>query len=292
MTDLKTFIAECWEQHATDAPAVALKLPHGLDRVSDEAGLINLAHLAQHVYGEHLAAWSDGLKFLAALGRLPAFDAHGNSGAALLRYRACLALAAGEGDVRSTLSASDRIRVAAMAASTLAAHDIGRALSLFEQALEEARSASLPAGDPMARSLAASGNALACTLEEKADRSAQERELMILAARTARQYWELAGTWLEVERAEYRLARTWLQAGDIAEARVHAQACLEIVSAQPDAPALERFFAWEVLGVVERTAGNATGRQHASAQAHMAFDALAEADKSWCAASLDALVAG
>ena len=41
MTDLKTFVAECWDLHATDAPAVALRLPHGLDRVTDEDEALN-----------------------------------------------------------------------------------------------------------------------------------------------------------------------------------------------------------------------------------------------------------
>ncbi len=291
MTDLKTFIAECWEQHATDAPAVALRLPHGLDRVDDEAGLMSLAQLAHHVYGEHLGAWADGLKYLAALGRLPHFDAHGSSGPTLLRLRASLALAGGEGDLRSTLSASDRIRVGAMAASSLAGHDAVRAAQLFQEVLAEARSSGLPADDPMNRALAVTGHNLACTLEEKAGRSAQERELMILAARTSRHYWERAGTWLETERAEYRLAMTWLHAGDLAEARTHAQLCLEIVQAQPEAPALERFFAWEVLGVVERAARNGTGHQRALAAAREAFEGLDDSDRSWCAAELEKLAA-
>jgi hypothetical protein len=291
LSELETFINDGWQQHADDAAGVALSLPSALDRVRDEAGLISLAQLAHHVYGEHLAAWSDGLKFLAALGRLPAFDGQGTSGQTLLRLRASLALAAGEGDARSTLTASDRIRVGAMAAASLAGHDTARATTLFQEALEEARSADLPASDPMNRSLAVTGNNLASTLEEKAGRSAGERELMILAARTGRHYWERAGTWLETERAEYRLAMTWLQAGDPAQARHHAQCCLEIVSAQAEPPALERFFAWEALGVVERAAGNSTGHAHALTQARSVFDELAEDDRGWCGSSLEKLSA-
>lgn len=65
---------------------------------------------------------------------------------------------------------------------------------------------------PAFRALAVTGNNLACTLEEKNHRSLQETELMILASRTARKYWELAGGWLEISRAEYRLAMNYLQA--------------------------------------------------------------------------------
>lgn len=114
---------------------------------------------------------------------------------------------------------------------------------------------------------------------------------MILAARTSRHYWGRAGTWVETGRAEYRLAMTWLQAGDLAQARTHAQLCLELVQAQADAPALERFFAWEGLGVVERAAGNGTGHQRALAAAREAFEGLDESDRGWCAAELEKLAA-
>ncbi len=140
----------------------------------------------------------------------------------------------------------------------------------------------------MHRALAITGNGLACTLEEKPDRTADERALMILAAQTARHHWAIAGTWLETERAEYRLANTWLQAGDLVRAREHARACLEIVAAN-DGAALERPFGWEALGLVERAAGNATGHAPALAHARAAFTELDASDKSWCAESIDKL---
>ena len=125
--------------------------------------------------------------------------------------------------------------------------------------------------------------------EEKRDaRSADDRALMILSAQSARRHWERAGTWLEVERAEYRLAMTWLQAGDVAQARQHAQACLDIVAANEGA-ALERFFGWEALGVVERAAGNASAHAAALERVRAEFDELSSDDQSWCKESLDKL---
>ena len=85
-------------------------------------------------------------------------------------------------------------------------------------------------------------------------------------------------------------AMTWLQAGDLAQARTHAQTCLEIVRAH-DGPALERLFGWEALGTVEKAAGNLTGRDTALAQARAAFAELEDGDKAWCAESLDKLAA-
>ena len=288
--DFDTFIDRAWEDHATDAAAVARRLDEGIALVGDEAQLNRLMHLGQHVYGEHLAQWRDGVAFIERLAALPAFVADGSSGQARRRAIASLRLAEGADAAQDDLSASDRIRVAAMAVAHLAAHDTARASRLLEEALGLAQRSGLPADDPMNRTLAVTGNTLACTLEEKAGRSAEEHALMILAAQTARHYWAIAGTWLETERAEYRLAMTWLQAGDLARAREHAQNCLEIVGANNGA-ALERLFGWEALGRVERAAGNATGHAQALARAREAFTELDDADKGWCAASIDKLAA-
>ena len=286
--DFDTFIGQAWDDHASASRAVADRLAHGAARVTDEAQLNRLMHLGQHVYGEHLAAWDEGVAFLERLKSLPIFAPDGASGQQLRRCVAGLRLSADDAAVLDGLSASDRARVAAMAASNLVAHDTVRAGRWLREAIDLAQHSGLPGSDPMHRSLAAAGNALACALEEKSDRSADERELMILAAQTARHHWAIAGTWLETERADYRLAITWLQAGDLAQARRHAQACLELVAAN-DGAALERLFGWEALGRVERAAGNATGHAQALAHARQAFDQLDASDKAWCAASIEKL---
>lgn len=286
--DFETFIGKAWDDHANVAREVADRLEQGIPLVADEAQLNRLMHLGQHVYGEHLAAWQEGIAFLERLRAQPAFAPEGASGQQWRRHVAGLRLAQGDGAALEDLSASDRTRVVASAAAHVAMHDSVRAGRLLREAIELARRADLPSDDPLNRSLAVTGNSLACTLEEKPDRTPDERALMILAAETARHYWAIAGTWLETERAEYRLANTWLHAGDLARAREHAQACLEIV-AEHDGAALERFFGWEALGLVERAAGHSAGHAQALVHARAAFAELAESDKAWCAASLDKL---
>lgn len=288
--DLKTFVADGWRDHADDARGVADRLGEGLALVTDEADVASLAALANHVFGGHLGAWREGLAFFDRIPELPSFVVNGTSGQTLRRCTASLALAAGIEDKRPGLPVSDGIRVGAMAAASLAEHDAARATTLFGDAIEQARSAGLAAADPTNRALAVAGNNLASTLEQKAGRSPAERELMILAAQTARHYWAIAGTWLETERAEYRLAMTWLQAGDLAQAREHAQVCLEIVEANGSI-ALEAFFGWEALGRVERAAGNPTGHAHALAMAKQAFERIDADDQGWCRESLTALEA-
>ena len=288
-TDFDTFLDQAWTDHADDAAGVAERIAaQGLALVTAAGQAPALAHLAHHVWGEHLGQWQAGLDWFERLGAHAAIDANG--AAAVRRCQASLTLSAGDAGALLGLGTSDRIRATAMAAANLGTVDAARASALLQQAIAEAEASELPATDPAHRSLAIAGNGLAGTLEEKPQRSPAERELMIRAAQTARTYWAIAGTWLETERAEYRLAMTWVQAGDLAQARRHAQQCLEIVAAN-DGAALERFFAWEALGVVERAAGNTAGHQQALAHVRTAFDQLDEGDRGWCKASLDKLAA-
>ncbi len=285
--DFDAFIAQAWADHADDAAGVAQRL-ETIDpgTLAEPAQAQRLATLISHVLGEHLARWQDGIACLRKLATCPACAEGSELARSLDRLVAGLTLAEGRSDPRTALEASDRVRVAALAAAHLAERDSTRTQALLRQALAEA--AALPDSDPCVRSLAVTGNTVACVMEDKPGRSADERELMILAAQTARRCWALAGTWLETERAEYRLAMTWLQAGDTAQARQHAQRCLELVQ-DHDGDAFERFFAWEALGRVERAAGDTAGHRQALAKAREAFAALDEGDRSGCQPSLDAL---
>lgn len=288
--DFIIFIGDAWNDHAGDPAEVARRLDDGLRLVTDEDQLNQLMTLGHHLYGDHLGQWHEGMAFIERLSAQPVFAAEGASGQSGRRCLASLRVAAGDEVAFDVLATSDRVRVGAMAAANLCDHDTVRAHRLLQEALDLAERSGLPAGDPMHRALAIAGNNLASSLEQKPARSTDERALMILAAQAACRHWSIAGTWLEVERAEYRLANTWLQAGDVDRAREHAQACLAIVDANGGA-ALERLFGWAALGLVERAAGHAQGHAQALARAREAFDALDADDKGWCAETIDKLTA-
>jgi hypothetical protein len=289
--DFDTFMSKAWEDHATDAAGVATILEsQGLARVNDAAQLARMANLAHHVFGAHLARWQEGLQLQQQLAALPCCTAGSEEALTIARHVSALRLAGDLGDDRPGTAVSDQIRLTAMAASNLVEHDATRAATLLEEALALTRITVLPDTDPAHRVMAVVGNNIAATLEEKSSLTTDERRLMILAAQTGRHHWAIAGTWLETERAEYRLALCWLKAGDNAQARQHAQKCLEIVMAHGNVP-LEAFFGWVALGLVERAAGNASGHAQAQAQAEVAFAALEPGDRGWCQASLDKLSA-
>lgn len=284
MQEFGAWLGASWGRHAADPEGVAASLRGAIPRVTDETERVGLARLAHHVFGEHLGAWADGRRLLAEL----AAGATDGSSAALRRFDASLALSGEEADLRPGLSLSDRVGVAVLAAGNLATRDSARAATLLHDALAEA--ADLPAGDPNHRLLAITGNNIACALEERPGRDDAERALMILAAETGRRFWEVAGSWLEVERAEYRLAMTWIQAGDPARARAAAERCLTIVSAQtPPAPGFEHFFAWEALARAAHAGADRSGLASAVSGAREVFEALDPDDRAACAPTLAAL---
>lgn len=285
--DYEPFLDQAWTDHATDAAAVAQRLAdQALGHVTAPDRVFPIAHLAHHVFGEHLGQWAAGLAFLDRLRALPVVQ--DDDAQAIRRYQAALRLAAGAADERAGFDTSGRIRVTALAAANLAAHDAARSEALLDEAVAAAEAAALPDRDPAHRQLGIAGNGIAATLEETARRDASQTQLMLRAARVARRFWALAGTWLETERADYRLAISHLQAGDLPQARQHAQDCLATVQAHGSVP-LEAFFGWEARGRVDRAAGQRTGHRQALAEAEAAFAAMSQADQAWCRPSLDKL---
>ena len=111
---------------------------------------------------------------------------------------------------------------------------------------------------------------------------------MVAAAEGGLRYWRLAGTWLEEERAQYRLARSLLQAGNPADAVLHARQCVDVCTAN-DAPPFERFFAYAVLAIAQARCGD--GPAHAVAR-QLALDQYAKVapdERQWCKAEIDEL---
>ncbi|HSM22369.1 MAG TPA: hypothetical protein VK876_09200, partial [Rubrivivax sp.] len=163
--DFDSFVNQAWDEHATHTAAVAARLAeHGPGLVTEEAQIAPLANLVHHVCGEHLGRWQEGRALLRLLAAHPACSPGGAASAALARFQASLALCEGSADERAAMNISDRIRVGALAAASLAERDTPRASALFGEALAEADRAALDAADPTHRALAVTANNLACTL--------------------------------------------------------------------------------------------------------------------------------
>lgn len=274
------FIKAAWDDHGDQPREVAHRLAAAVSLVSAPEHIPPFAQLVAHVFGEHLGEWRRGIEVLESLRGVPAFD--GASTGALNRNIATLRYAGGEGAVLDPLPLEDRVSVLAAASSALAArNEFRRAIAAFTEALQRAGT-DLPSGSPAIRALAVGGNNLAAALEEKQDRDAEETRGMVAAAQGGLRYWRLAGTWLEEERAEYRLTRSLLQAGQAADAVQSARSCIEVCE-RNNAPAFERFFGHAVLALAQRASGDAASFEASRRRALDLLEQVPAAQRPWCA---------
>jgi hypothetical protein len=281
------FIESAWTDHADHPDAVAMRLEQSLALVEAPTQIPAYVRLVTHVFGEHLGQWQRGIALHDALRRAAAGD-DGTGTAAIARGIATLRYGSGDTSVLAALALEDKIIVLATAASALVGQQqFQPAVDAYTQALTLAQ-LGLPAGSPAARALAAGGNNLASALEGKRDRNAAETAGMVVAAEGALRYWKLAGTWLEEERAEYRLARSLMQAGDAHGAVASAARCISICS-ENHAPPFELFFAHAAHAIALRAAGEHAASAAARTWALEQHSLLASDEQTWCKSDLKEL---
>ena len=278
---IDSFLKTAWNDHADRPQEVAERIAASSHLVETPEQLAAFARLLTHVYGEHLGQWTRGVELLESLRSHPAAAAHPagvraiDVGAAALRY------CSGDASASAALPTQDQGSALVNASSALAARDeLARAIAAYEQALRLAQEA--PAPEPPAmRILAAGGNNLAVVLEAKVDRSPSETHAMLVAAEAALTYWKQAGTWLEEERAQYRLARSRLQAGEPAAAVQSAECCVAVCE-RNGAPPFERFFAHSVLACAHRASGNAIVFAEHRQVALRYLEQTSQDERKWC----------
>jgi tetratricopeptide (TPR) repeat protein len=283
--DFVTYHSKAWQDHAAEASRVASDFPTGLGLAKTADDLTKMAGLVTHVAGEHLAKWQMGIDTLKGIRKHTAYSQDSELEKAIVRSIAALEVGSGQEVDHDTFSQSDLIRVLAVASSALSERDTQRATSLLNQALDLAQRG-LEQADPANRALAVTGNNLAAALEEKPNRTAQETELMIFAAHAGRKFWQIAGTWVEVMRAEYRLSMSYLKANRLQDAFLHVQTSIEFGQENGALP-IDLFFGFEALALVERAKGNVIGHQAAVEKAEEYFGKMIPENQTWCKAYLD-----
>jgi hypothetical protein len=297
---LDEFVSQGWKDHATDAEGVMARLGQGVGLMTEPRHLPGLAGLITHVAGEHLGRWEDGITLLEGMTRSAVFDPSTPEGKAVRRSQAILHRCAGNhaGEERTfaasktggaTSEASDRIRLLAVSASALLGQKrLAEAARDFEAAVGLA-SYGPDAKDPAARALAVTGNNLACELENRPTLSPEEQDLMLRAAHAGRKFWEIAGTWKEVERAEYRLAMSHIKAGRAQAALGHAQRCLAVVEENGSEPG-EAFFAHEAMARANLALEDSeAGRKERARMAEVLPRVEDESFRAYCTAELEKL---
>lgn len=286
--DLDEFLKTAWQDHGDAPQDVADRLRAAVSLVESSEQFAPFVRLLVHVYGEHLGQWQQGLELLNTLHRQLAFDPESAATDALQKAEATLRYASGDPSALDNLAAPLKASALAGAASAFAGrNDTARAITAFTEALRIAE-LGLPPGSPTLRDLAVTGNNLATSLEQNTERQPMETTAMLLSAHAGLKYWKLAGTWLEAERAEYRLARSLLQAGQAQAAVEPALRCVE-VCLRNGAPAFELFFGYAVLAMAQRAAGQTVAFVHSRAAALVQWQQVPEADRGWCQDDLNTI---
>jgi tetratricopeptide (TPR) repeat protein len=249
------FLKSAWNDHGDRPQEVADRLAASILLVEAPEHILPFTRLVTHVFGEHLGQWRRGIDLLESMRGLLAFNGSPAASDALSRGVATLSYAGGDSSALASLVSEDRVCVLAAASSIFAAqNEFKKALAAYTEALQLANPG-LPLESPALRAIAIGGNNLAAALENKTDRDTFETDGMVVAANGALKYWKLAGTWLEEERAEYRLTRSLLQADEPLAAIQSAERCIDICK-QNNASAFEQFFGYAVLALAQRRAGN------------------------------------
>ncbi len=282
------FLQTAWNDHAERPQDVADRVAASLPIIETPTQIPPFARLVTHVYGEHLGQWGRGIEILDSLRRIPAYDGSALVTDIVARNIAVLRYASGDSAILEPLSREDRVTVLATASSAFAGQGkFKQAISTYAEAVQLARSG-LPSGSPAIRPLAVGGNNLAAALEMKKDRDAIETTGMIAAAEGGLEFWKQAGSWLEEERAQYRLAHSLLEAGEYAAAIASARRCIAICNAN-NAPAFELFFGHTALARAQRAAENAAEFDAARDQARQLIAQVAPEERQWCESELEAL---
>lgn len=281
------FLNQAWAGHADDAQGWAQRLRTDTPAPNDVPQLLALIRFTTHLLAEHLGRYDDARWRLSALAAHPQADA--SVQAAIRVAAASLSLAEHGSAAIAVFKVEDQVRAFAQAAAIAAAQrQLARALTMLARARSVLGHVQT-ADAAMVRPLAVACNNIAWELHGLGDlRTPEDTAAMLEIAATSREHWARAGTWLEVQRADYCLALTHLAAGQLAAAFAHARSCLEACEANK-APAFEYVFAHEAQARVAEAQQKVASVQAHVLHAQAAFDQLSADDQAACRATLDGL---
>ena len=286
-TAFDSFLQQAWADHADQAAAVAHRLKTQTPAPESPQQLAALARLVVHLCGEHLGNFDDGRLRLAALKNHPLADASVQS--ALRVGTAGLTLAESARADCSGLSLEELIRSqAAAAAISLGQHDTARAMSLLSAAREHLASTA-QADAATHRALAVACNNMAWELHGRGNaRTAADSAAMLDVAAASKMHWSHAGSWLEIERADYGLALCHVAAGRPQMALRFAEQCLTGCR-QNCAPPYEMFYAHEALARAQHACGDLAACAVELRAAEVAFAEIPARDQDACRSTLESL---
>lgn len=222
------YISHSWKIHAKETEVVYHSLAGAFEKMTTNEDIVPMARLITHICGDHLLQhWQNGVALLNQLKTHPLFKSGTESEASLNRSIAILKLSAGQAADTAEFSISDQTRIFAQTAGILVEHKkFEQGQIYFRKSVQLANSLDgANKSEPAFRAIGITTNNVTCTLEEKTDRTKSETEFMIETGLANLKYWGLAGGYDDVNMAEYRLANTYIQAGQHETALEFAKKC-------------------------------------------------------------------
>lgn len=276
MNALRTWLDAAWPRHDKDSRALADELHERAPTLPDDDDGAEAVRLARHTLLAHLA---DPEALMALLARLPTGEKLSPQ-----RERAQWALDRVAGRPAAELPAA--IANGLIGDVALAWLETGR-LADARAAVLGLEDAAMADADPAAcRALGSTCHNLATALRSGPRGDAARDALMLDIAHLSRRAWARAGTWMNVERADYDIAMCHAALGQGAPAVAHAQACLARCEAE-DADAAERFFAHECNVHAQRAACDAAWAAAHRTRMQALLGEITDAGmKAWCEQTL------
>jgi hypothetical protein len=115
-------------------------------------------------------------------------------------------------------------------------------------------------------------------LLENQQRSTAETDEMIHAAHASRYHWSQVGTAVNLARGEWQCSRVYAVLGRAEPALWHAQRCLQLVEAAPEAEDWDLPFAYEALARAHAEAGEPEDAARYRRLAHETGESIADAE--------------
>lgn len=278
----KEYLSNAWMTHEMESKKILDEAKENFKLMETEDDVMSMARLIAHISGEHLGQWEKGIDLLRKMKNNATIKDKNE----MNRLVGMLNLGNFPNTDITSYSYSDQSRILAMTSSALANLGGLKNAGKFLKSAIQISDTHLEKLDPANKTIAMMSHNIASALEKKMEQSENQKEFMVFAANAARRFWEIAGTWKEIERAEYQLALTYLKASQNQVAHKCAHECLRIVNENHD-ETLELFFAYEVIILTSLATGNISGLERTKELFRGTFDRLSIEDQSWCKATLD-----
>jgi hypothetical protein len=256
----------------------------GFALAQSENDLLALGRLINHIATEHNFKFEQAFHFLEKIQGSEHLITEASKQATALQIATLKFITEKKIDISTFLPADRAVIFITAANYYLLKDDVEKSEKLMKQSV--AATLGLKSDNPAHKTLAMLCNNMAATLSEKKERTDLEKKFMIELAHYSRNFWEKAGTWFHVERAEYFISRYYRLISDFKNAQTHAELCLKICTREKAEP-LEMFFAHEALALAFKGMQNSEEVERQLIAMKEFFIKCSENDQAWMQESFD-----